>query len=75
VAALVIDLLTGKYFFHIPDPQYTFDTIIQNLDGSHAPPTEEIGSPSKKILAALQVETSLVFTWDRLRTGICSRSE
>jgi hypothetical protein len=36
--------------------------------------TEEIASPSKKILAALQVETRLVLTWDSLRTRICSRA-
>jgi hypothetical protein len=49
--------------------------FIRNLDGSHTAPTEEIGSPSKKILAALQVEAGLVFTWNRLRTSICNRTE
>src|ERR1700757_4876850 len=41
--------------------------FVKNFDGSHTATAEEIGSPSKKILAALLVKTGLEFTGDRLR--------
>jgi hypothetical protein len=49
--------------------------FIKNLDGSHTATTEEIGSPRKEILAALQVKARLVFPWNRLLTGISNRTE
>src|SRR5262249_35014948 len=49
--------------------------FLKNFDGSDTASTEEIGPPGNKILAALEVEAGLVFTRNRLRSGIGNRAE
>src|SRR5262249_1126054 len=48
--------------------------FIKDLDGSHTATAEEIGSSSKKILASLQVKTTLIFTGHRWGVRVCGRA-